>query len=65
MSALSETSSHILSENRDPLDGEKGPLRCGSCGYEIVSYRSLPDCPMCREFRWQRAPWRPFTGHRP
>jgi hypothetical protein len=40
----------------------KGPLRCGSCGYEIVSYRMLlPPCPMCRELQWERTRWRPFT----
>lgn len=40
------------------------PLRCASCGYEIVSYRSIPDCPMCGEFCWEPTPWRPFTRHR-
>jgi len=30
-----------------------GPLRCGSCGYEIASYRTLPRCPMCRSLHWE------------
>jgi rubrerythrin len=65
MSALPETSSQTLSESSNTLGSAKGALRCGSCGYEIVSYRSLPECPMCRELRWEPAPWRPFTRHRP
>jgi hypothetical protein len=53
--------SRISTETRDlPLAG-KGPLRCGSCGYEIVSYRALPPCPMCRDFRWESTRWRPFS----
>jgi hypothetical protein len=40
----------------------KAPLRCAECGYEIRSYRVLPPCPMCRELRWEPAPWRPFTS---
>jgi predicted Zn-ribbon and HTH transcriptional regulator len=39
----------------------KAPLRCAECGYEIRSYSVLPPCPMCRELRWEPAPWRPFT----
>ena len=41
--------------------GGKGPLRCESCGYEIVIYRTPPPCPMCRELRWEPTRWRPFT----
>jgi hypothetical protein len=37
------------------------PLCCASCGYEIVSYSIVPDCPMCGEFCWEPGPWRPFT----
>jgi ribosomal protein L34E len=42
----------------------KVPLRCAECGYEIGSYSVLPPCPMCREFSWEPAPWRPFTRPR-
>jgi hypothetical protein len=41
------------------------PLRCGSCGYEIASYRAMPPCPMCHEILWEPAPWRPFTAPHP
>jgi hypothetical protein len=37
------------------------PLCCASCGYEIVNYSIVPDCPMCGEFSWEPGPWRPFT----
>jgi hypothetical protein len=62
MSVVPELSSHVrTAENGTALAGGKGPLRCGSCGYEIVSYRGLPSCPMCRESCWEPTPWRPFT----
>jgi len=65
MSVVPEPLSHTqTAENRDPLAGGKGPLRCGSCGYEIVSYRALPSCPMCQEICWEPVPWRPFTRQR-
>jgi predicted RNA-binding Zn-ribbon protein involved in translation (DUF1610 family) len=51
----------LPSEKPTALDTMKGPLRCTACGYEIVSYRAVPPCPMCRESQWERAPWRPFT----
>jgi rubrerythrin len=54
MSVLSETPSHIRSEKLDTRDGEEGPFRCGECGYEISNFRSLPQCPMCRQDRWER-----------
>jgi hypothetical protein len=63
MAVVPEQSSYIGSGSRDPFARTKGPLRC-TCGYEIVSYRSLPACPMCREMSWEPAPWRPFTRHR-
>jgi predicted Zn-ribbon and HTH transcriptional regulator len=60
-----ERSTHIRPAEADhaaasPLG--KAPLRCAECGYEIRSYRVLPPCPMCREFSWEPAPWRPFTS---
>jgi hypothetical protein len=62
MSVMPEPSNVVhTGENGSGLAAGKGPLRCGSCGYEIVSYRGLPACPMCREIRWEQAPWRPFT----
>lgn len=64
MSVVPEQSSYVRSENRSTLGSAKSPLRCGACGYEIVSYRALPSCPMCREIRWEPALWRPFTRHR-
>jgi predicted Zn-ribbon and HTH transcriptional regulator len=64
MSVVPEPSPQIRSENGSALGGAKGPLRCATCGYEIVSYRSLPSCPMCRGASWEPAPWRPFTRHR-
>jgi len=57
MSVVSETSSF----SRIRPGEAKGSLRCAACGYEIVSYRSLPACPMCRNTCWEPAPWRPFT----
>ena len=64
MSVTFERSTQIrpAEDERDavPLLG-KAPLRCAGCGYEIRSYRVLPQCPMCRELHWEPAPWRPFT----
>lgn len=61
MSIVQKQSSPIRTRSRIVLSDSKGPLRCVSCGYEIVSYRSLPSCPMCQETNWERARWRPFT----
>jgi hypothetical protein len=69
MSVDLRPSNDIRSETRntDPsttLGTPKGPLRCAGCGYEIVSYRSLPSCPMCRQVSWEPARRRRFTGYR-
>ena len=61
MSIVQKQPSQIRTRSRIVLSDSKGPLRCVSCGYEIVSYRSLPSCPMCQEANWERARWRPFT----
>jgi hypothetical protein len=64
MSALPHTPVQIPRELSETRARTKRPLRCVSCGYEIVNYRLVPDCPMCREFHWEPAPWRPFTKQR-
>jgi hypothetical protein len=51
-------------ERQRVLRDGKDPLRCGSCGYEIVSYRLLPSCPMCREVRWEPASRRRLVKER-
>jgi hypothetical protein len=62
MSVAPESSSHVRALRTDASSPfGRGPLRCGSCGYEVVSYRVLPVCPMCREVCWEPAPSRPFT----
>ena len=49
-----------------PLDAG-GRLRrrldylCASCGYQMRVEHLPPPCPMCRNARWEFAPWRPFT----
>ena len=55
MSIVQKQSSPIRTRSRIVLSDSKGPLRCVSCGYEIVSYRSLPSCPMCQETNWAGA----------
>lgn len=37
-------------------------LRCSACGYEISSYRTLPDCPMCHASHWQSVRWRTLAS---
>jgi predicted Zn-ribbon and HTH transcriptional regulator len=65
MPVVPEQSREIAAtEDRAGLVAGKAPPRCGECGYEIGSYRVLPHCPMCREFSWEPAPWRPFTSPR-
>jgi len=44
----------------------KGDYRCAECGYGIVAFRTLPECPMCRGTSWTAQGWSPFSGrHRP
>jgi hypothetical protein len=64
MSVAPELPSYFDTENSHSIDRVKGPLRCSNCGYEIVNYRTLPACPMCREISWEPARWRPFTRPR-
>lgn len=43
----------------------KGDYRCSECGYGIVAFRTLPECPMCRGRSWIPTGWSPFAGRRP
>ena len=61
MSVAPEPLRHKSTARRLAPDGRACPLRCGSCGYEIVNYRVLPPCPMCRKLCWEPAPWRTLT----
>lgn len=36
-------------------------LRCTSCGYGAVASTMPARCPMCGEFGWDFADWRPFS----
>jgi rubrerythrin len=42
----------------DDLVNLSSDLSCGSCGYQIATYTTPPECPMCRERNWQ-----PITTH--
>jgi rubrerythrin len=37
----------------DYLVSLSSDLECGGCGYQIATYSSPPECPMCRERNWQ------------
>jgi hypothetical protein len=41
--------------------GKRAEYRCAACGYGIVVYGQAPSCPMCRQARWERVEWRPFS----
>ena len=64
MPALPQSTVQNPRQPHDRRARTKRPLRCVSCGYEIVNYRLVPDCPMCRDFHWEPAPWRPFSKQR-
>ena len=64
LSVAPEPLRHDDTARRLAPDGRACPLRCGFCGYEIVNYRVLPPCPMCRRLCWEPAPWRPSTRER-
>jgi hypothetical protein len=64
MSVLPHSSVQTPRQLHDGRARTKRTLRCVSCGYEIVNYRLVPDCPMCHDFHWEPAPWRPFTKQR-
>jgi hypothetical protein len=64
MSVAPEPLRHDDTARRLAPDGRACPLRCGSCGYEIVNFRVLPPCPMCRKLCWEPAPWRASTWER-
>jgi lipopolysaccharide biosynthesis regulator YciM len=38
-----------------------GEYRCLECGYGIVTFSLVPDCPMCHGSGWEIASWSPFT----
>jgi hypothetical protein len=41
--------------------GKRAEYYCAGCGYGIVLYGQPPNCPMCREPRWEHVEWRPFS----
>jgi hypothetical protein len=38
-----------------------GEFRCVACGHLVVTFRTLPRCPVCDEGLWERDGWSPFT----
>ena len=40
--------------------GKRAEYRRATCGYGIIIYGRPPDCPMCREARWEHVEWRPL-----
>jgi lipopolysaccharide biosynthesis regulator YciM len=38
-----------------------GEYRCLECGYGIVTFGLVPDCPMCHGADWEATRWSPFT----
>jgi hypothetical protein len=40
-----------------------GDYRCLTCGYGVVSFGIVPECPMCHGSTWELARPGPFGGH--
>ena len=38
----------------------KGEFHCCECGYGVIVYRTLPQCPMCGGTSWEPSAWSPF-----
>ncbi len=38
-----------------------GEYCCDVCGYRILGWGELPDCPMCHRQTWRLVAWRPFA----
>jgi len=39
----------------------QGEFRCVACGHLLVTFRTLPRCPVCEQGLWERDGWSPFT----
>jgi hypothetical protein len=39
----------------------RGEFRCVACGHLVVTFRTLPRCPVCEQGLWERDAWSPFT----
>ncbi len=38
-----------------------GDYRCRGCGYGVVTFGIVPECPMCHGLEWERARPGPFS----